>query len=277
MIYDTIIVGSGPAGLTSALYLRRANKSVLIIEREAPGGKMLKTSVIENYPGFKKTTGADLAYQMYSQVVELKTEFLFTEVLDINKENNFKVTTKKGIFESKTIIYAAGNQNRALKVPGEQKLIGKGISYCAICDGGLYKDQKVIVVGGGNSAFEESLYLSNICKNVTIAVRKEEAKAESILIEKIKVVDNIQVLYDTTVEEFVGNTNLEQVKLHNTKTDTFDLLDVKAAFIYIGFVPSTVPLQKFEVMNEFGFIIVDENLATKVPGLYAREIALKRV
>ena len=154
-MFDTIIIGSGPAGMSAAIYLRRANKKVLLIEKDAPGGQMTRTDVIENYPGFKKIGGADLAYQMYEQVVELGAEFAFEEVIGLEKDEIFKVKTTESIYETKTVIYATGNTNKLLNVPGERKLRGKGISFCAVCDGGLYKGKDVFVIGDNKSAFEE--------------------------------------------------------------------------------------------------------------------------
>lgn len=270
-MYDTVIIGAGPAGLTSALYLCRAGKKVLIIEREAPGGQLLKTAMIANYPGVKEIAGADLAYEMYSQVVKLQAEFVYTEALevDLQTEGHFNILTKKSIYETKTVIIATGNTNKPLNVIGEKQFLGRGISYCAICDGGLYRGKDVLVVGGGNSAFEESLYLANICQTVTIVIRSNQSRSEPILIEKVTKTPNIKILYNTVVKEFQGVTKLEEAIIENVETGEKEQLKISGAFIYIGLAPSTNLVRKLGVVSEQGFIITDSELQTTIPGLYS--------
>ena len=205
-MFDTIIIGSGPAGMSAAIYLRRANKKVLLIEKEAPGGQMIRTDVIENYPGFKKIGGAELAYQMYEQVAELGADFAFEEVIGLEKNQHFTVITNEGKYEAKTVLYATGNTNKLLGVPGERKLRGKGISFCAVCDGGLYKNKDVVLIGNSKSALEESLYLAGICNNVKIITNEELYNDEETL-ELIKNRPNIEILDESTMPD-ITNGNL---------------------------------------------------------------------
>ncbi len=271
-MFDTIIIGSGPAGMSAAIYLCRANKKVLIIEKEAPGGQMTRTDVIENYPGFKKVAGADLAYQMYDQVVELGAEFAFEEVIGLEKNEHFKVITQDGAYEAKTVIYATGNTNKLLNVPGERKLRGKGISFCAVCDGGLYKGKDVFVIGDNKSAFEESVYLAGICKNVKLVTKEKEIDEEALNI--IKKSNNIEILFDTKVLEFIGTKELEQIKV--LKEDQEIIYDASCAFLYLGFIPSSNSIENLNVLDSEGYIEVDKEFKTNIPGVFAAGDCLKK-
>lgn len=266
-IYDVLIIGAGPAGLTAALYFGRAKLNVAIIEKSAPGGKVITTSVVENYPGVLKTTGADLALTMLEQIKEFKIPFYYDEVLEVTKEEYFIVKTSREELYAKIVLVATGTVNRMLEVPGELKLMNRGISFCAICDGKLYQDKDVLVIGGGNSAFEESLYLAKLCKKVTLIHRSENYRASTILIDKVKEIENIDLVPNTTVKSFNGDSKLDNVTL-NTQGLEYQL-KVDGAFIYVGYLPATSFLQNLKVLNDQGFVEVDSNYQTQVEGLYA--------
>jgi thioredoxin-disulfide reductase len=268
---DVIICGSGPAGMSAALYLKRANLDILIIEKGTPGGKLISTALIENYPGYIENTGIDLAMIMYRQVKRFKIPYVFSEVVQIEKVENehFIVHTKNGDYESKRVIWAAGTIAKSLDAEGEQEFIGRGISYCAICDGSFHENQNVVVIGGGNSALEEAIYLAKICKKVTIITRGHQFRADSVLLEKAKNSGKVDFITHHEVIKFEGENLLEQVTMRDKDTKELSVIKVKGAFIYIGFIPSSTILENFDVLNDEKYIVVDRNCETKIKGLYA--------
>lgn len=268
MIYDCLIVGAGPGGLSAALYFGRAGVSTIIIEKSAPGGKVITTSSVENYPGVPSTTGANLALAMMSQLKPYNIPFKYEEVLGIKKENDLFITkTNYGTYSSKFVIVSTGTINRTLGAPGEMRYMNRGVSYCAVCDGMLYKDKEVLVVGAGNSAFEESLYLAKICKKVTIVHRTTNFRASLELIEKVKNTENITLITDTTIESFNGDDVLKSVTLKGID-NTYEYM-VDGVFIYIGFTPCTTFLKDFDVLDNAGFIVINQDCETNVEGLFA--------
>lgn len=274
--YDVIVIGMGPAGITSALYLKRANLNCLIIEKNTPGGLLNKTSTVENYPGIIQITGPDLAYKFYEQVNAQQIPQKFEEVKEIIDNNDYKkVVTNKGEYTAKKIIIAIGREPKKLKNTNEERLEGKGISFCSLCDGTLYKNEEVSIVGGGNSALEEALYLSDICKKVTIINKSNSLKGDSILIDKVNDKENIEVINNSEVKEFHGkNDKLEYVTLKTDKEDK-DLY-VKACFIFIGYEPATKFLKNLDILDEKGYINVDEARRTKIKGIYAAGDIVKK-
>ena len=270
MIYDVLIVGAGPAGMTAAIYASRGNLKVGLIERNVPGGQIVYTQVVENYPGFKSINGVDLAMVMMEQTAEKDVDFIYEDVTSIKKEDNlFTVTTNENEYKAKAVIIATGQANRKLSVPGENRLIGRGISFCALCDGSLYKDKDVLVVGGGNSAVEESLYLAGVCKSVTIVHQRDEFRADPEVVDKIKDKDNVHIILDSTVQRFMGTDKLEAVEIVNLKTGDVQEMKFSAAFLYAGHLPATSFLKDLGILDERGYIITDQNLMTSIPGLYA--------
>ena len=268
MIYDCLIVGAGPGGLSAALYFGRAGVSTIIIEKSAPGGKVITTSSVENYPGVVSSTGPNLALNMMAQIKPYSIPFKYEEVIEITKDNDLFITkTNQNTYTSKYVIVSTGTINRQLGVAGEMKYMNRGVSYCAICDGMLYKDKEVMVVGAGNSAFEESLYLAKICKKVSIVHRSTSFRASAELIEKVKNTENIKLITDTTVESFNGDTILKSVTLKHL--DSKEEYMVDGVIIYIGFIPCTDFLKEFNVLDDAGFIKVNQNCETSVEGLYA--------
>lgn len=269
IIYDVIIIGAGPSGLSAAMYLKRANLNVIVIEKNTPGGKIITTGDIENYPGFRKNSGFELAKVMYQQVRELKIPFVFDEVIFIEPGEVFNIDTRKGRYYSKNVIIAVGTEHRTIGIPGEEKFLGNGISYCAICDGNFYKDENVVVVGGGNSAFEEGLYLTKICKSVTLLARSSHNKADAILVEKAKATSNMIVSYNKRVIEFIGTKYLEKCIYEDIVTKEIFELPIDGAFIYVGYEPNTSIFKHFGILDKDNFIVTNDEKETIIKGMYA--------
>lgn len=267
--YDAIIIGSGIAGMTAAIYLKRGGLTPLIIEENTPGGQLNKINSIENYPGFIKTDGPTLASEIFMQVRNLDVEYLFDKVVSVDLTDEEKKVVTGGVtLYCKYLIIATGRLSKKL-FNNDDKYIGKGISYCAICDGNLYKNKNVIVVGGANSALEEALYLSDICKSVTIIVRGEKLRGEESLINQVKGKNNIKCMYNSNILEY----NIENNKLVSVKLDNNKIIDAEGLFISIGSVPSA---EIFNVEKEKGFIIVDHNCMTNVENVYACGDVIKK-
>ena len=275
--YDIVIIGAGPAGIAAAIYASRSNLNCAIIEKEMPGGQVNKTSVVENYPGYSKITGPELVEKFYEQLNSLDIKQIFSEVTDIKNDKDSKTIILKNGKEIKTkaIILALGRKPKKLTSEHYDRLEGKGISYCSLCDGNLYKNQDVSIVGSGNSALEESLYLSKICKSVTIICRSEKLKGDSILLERIEKQDNIKTIYNATIEDFNGKDGiLESLTLK--VNDKEENLETKACFIFIGYEPATEFLKELDVLDENGYINVDKEYRTKINGIYAAGDVVKK-
>lgn len=267
--YDVIVVGSGPAGITSAIYLKRANINVCVMEKSAPGGQLNKSSTIENYPGFEKITGPELAYNFYEQILKLDIPFINEEVIKIEDKTSYKIVeTNKKTYTCKGIILALGRKPRSFDNKNVSLLEGKGVSYCSLCDGPLFKNQDVSIIGGGNSALEEALYLSDICKSVTIINRRDVLRGDKMLVDKVLKKDNINILYNSEVVEFNKKDDFLESLLINTN-GKLNKLDVKACFIFIGYVPATDFLSNLDILDEKGYIKTDKNLKTDIPFIYA--------
>ncbi len=267
--YEVIVVGSGPAGITSAIYLKRANINVCIMEKSAPGGQLNKSSTIENYPGFEKITGPELAYNFYEQILKLDIPFINEEVIKIEDKTSYKIVeTNKKTYTCKGIILALGRKPRSFDNKNVSLLEGKGVSYCSLCDGPLFKNQDVSIIGGGNSALEESLYLADICKSVTIINRRDVLRGDKMLVDKVLKKDNINILYNSEVVEFNKQDDFLESLLINTN-GKLNKLEVKACFIFIGYVPATDFLSNLDILDEKGYIKTDKNLKTDIPFIYA--------
>ena len=232
--YDVIVIGSGIAGMTAGIYLKRGGLDVLVVEENAPGGQLNKINTIENYPGFIKTDGPSLAAEIFSQVRNLDIEYLFDKVISVDLTGEMKKVVTGGItLYCKYLVIATGRLSKRL-FNDDDRYIGKGISYCGICDGHLYKGKNVAVVGGANSALEEALYLSDICNHVTMIVRGEKLRGDSSLIDKVLQKNNINCVYNSNVSEY----NIENSKLVSIKLDNGEIIDAEGLFISIGSVPS---------------------------------------
>lgn len=262
--FDCIIVGAGIAGISSAIYLKRANKNILLLESYIPGGQINKTSNVENYPGFTKIDGPSLVMNLVDQLTSLDIPLNYEKVISINKEDNFIVKTKEHEYTSSSVIISTGRTPNKLEIENESEYIGKGISYCALCDGNLYKDLDVVVIGGGNSAFEESLYLSKLCRKVTIINRSNNLRASSILQDEIKNKDNVEIIYNEEIKKInVNDDKIESVTLSNKE------IKCDGIFIYIGLTPDISYLSNLNLNANNNYIVVDSNMRTNIKNLYA--------
>ena len=259
--YDVVVLGSGIAGMTSAIYLKRAGLNTLIIENNAPGGVLQKGYDIENYPGYPQINSVDLAANIYTSVNNLNVEYIFESIKKIDLENKNIITTNHNI-KTKYIIIATGRSEKKLNIENEEKLIGNGISFCANCDGYFFKDKDVIVVGGSNTAVTDAIYLSNICKKVTIIYRNDNLRAEKILLNRLEDKNNVNIIYNANIKKYnIENDSLKSVTLDNGKT-----VLASGVFLAIGWIPNS---ELFEVEKDNGYIIVDKNYHTSIDKVYA--------
>jgi len=277
-MYDVIIIGAGVAGISAAIYAKRSNMNVLIIEKDAPGGQVNKTSVVENYPGFTSIEGPELAYKLFEQLRELNVEYKALEVKKIVNNEEYKtIITNNGEYNTKAVIIATGRNPKKLRKENEDKLYGKGISFCSICDGNLYKDKKIAIIGGGNSAAEEGLYLSNIVSHLTIINRSNKLRADESMVHELKKRENIEILYNTEVEKFnVADNKLSSLTLKNNEDRSESNLDVSGVFVFIGYEPASEFLKDLDVLDNNNYVIVNNRMETKIPGIYACGDVIKK-
>ena len=268
--YDLIIIGAGPAGLTAAIYATRANLKTLIIEAEVNGGKLSKTYEIENYPGIKAIGGLELANQLTEHALKFVAELISGKVEKIQDGEIKKVTLKNGEeLEAKAIIIASGTKERTLDLDHADEYTGRGISYCAVCDGFFYRNKDIVIIGGGNSALEEALYLASLAKKVTIIIRRDVFRAEESVVDKVKANDKIEIITKSLPHELcIENDRITGLKIRNVDTDEISTVECSGIFPYIGADPMTdfVP---DELLDEKGYIITDLQMATKAKGIYA--------
>lgn len=262
-MYDIIIVGAGPAGLTSAIYARRAMKSVLVLEALSYGGQIINTLSIENYPALPNVSGFDFATNLYNQAKELGADVRFEKVLEINDGSLKKVVTSKESYECKSVIIATGCDNRKLGLDLEEELTGRGISYCATCDGNFYKGKIVAVVGGGNTALEDALYLSDIASKVYLIHRREEFRGEETTLNLLKKKENVEFILNSNVTKLIGNEKLEKIVINNDKE-----IDVSGLFIAIGKIPLNDGFKKLINLSDDGYVLATEDCHTNVPGIF---------
>jgi thioredoxin reductase (NADPH) len=268
--YDLVIIGAGPAGLAAAQYGARANLRTLVLEELAPGGLTLVIDKLENYPGIlEPVSGYDLAQTMEKQAEGFGAEFRSASVESMEKRGGgFTVATTEGSFEAEAVIVATGAKHRKLGIPGEERLVGRGVSYCATCDGPFFKGKRILVVGGGDSACDEAMYLSNLSDKVTMIHRKDRFRAQKALAERVISNPRIQVAFDTVAEEILGANKVESVRLRNLATGSVEERGFEAVFVFVGSDPATgvVPAS---VLDENGYISTDERMETSIPGLFA--------
>ena len=269
--YDVVIIGGGPAGLTAAIYSCRAGRKTLLLEKGAFGGQAVSTEMIENYPGFPEgISGFELMINFHKQAERFGCDFLNSEVLELETKGASKrVITSAGEVVGKAIILATGSKPRELGIRGEKEFHGKGVSYCATCDGFFYRNKRVAVVGGGDSAVKEALYLANMVREVVIIHRRDKLRADKILGEKALATPNIKICWDTVVDEIIGEDKIKAVKIHNIKTQQTQGIDVDGVFMYVGNQPNTEFLGEELQKNPQGYLITNENMETSVPGVYA--------
>ena len=264
-MYDIIIIGAGPAGMTSALYALRANKKVLVLEAKSYGGQIINANNVENYPGFVSISGFDLATNMYNQAKELGAEIKFETAIHIDKDK--KVTTNKDTYEAKAIIIATGAENRKLNIPDEEDYVGKGISYCATCDGNFFKNKIVAVVGGGNTALEDSIYLSSIAKKVYLIHRRDNFRGEARYLSEIKKKDNIELILNSNVTRLVGKNILEKIIVTDKDNNTNEI-EINGLFIAVGQSPKNEIFANIIKINDYGYIESDDGVHTNIEGIY---------
>lgn len=283
-IYDVIIIGAGPAGMTAAVYTSRANLTTLMLERGIPGGQMANTEEIENYPGFEHILGPDLSTKMFEHAKKFGAEYAYGDVTEIIDGEEYK-TIKAGSKEYKTraIIVTTGAEYKKMGIPGENELGGRGVSYCAVCDGAFFKQKELVVVGGGDSAVEEGVYLTRFADKVTIVHRRDELRAQKILQDRAFANDKIDFIWSHTVKEIHddGNGKVGSVTLVSTEDDKEREFKADGVFIYIGMLPLTKPFSELGILNAEGYIVTNEKMETSVPGIYAagdvREKTLRQV
>ena len=282
-IYDTVIIGGGPAGYTAALYAARAGLSTLVLEKLSPGGQMTETQNIENYPGFSDgIDGFTLGFNMQAGAEKFGAESNMTEVISADLSKNPKIiTTDSGEVLAKTVIIATGAHHKHLGIKNEEELIGRGVGYCAACDGMLYKDKTVAVVGGGNSAVQDALLLSRICKKVYLIHRRDTLRATKIYHEPLMKTENVEFLWDSAVDEFLFEKKLYALNVKNLKDGSIKTVELDGVFISIGRAPVSEIFKNDLTLDEQGYIVADESTKTNIPGVFAagdiRTKALRQV
>ncbi|XKE66455.1 thioredoxin-disulfide reductase [Jeotgalibacillus malaysiensis] len=270
-IYDVIIIGAGPAGMTAAVYTSRANLSTLMLERGVPGGQMANTEDVENYPGFDHILGPDLSNKMFEHAKKFGAEYAYGDVKSIEDGRDYK-TIKAGSkeYKARAVLITTGAEYKKLGVPGEKELGGRGVSYCAVCDGAFFKNKDLVVVGGGDSAVEEGVYLTRFANKVTIVHRRDELRAQKILQQRAFDNEKIDFIWNSTIKEINDKDGkVGSVTLVSTKDGSETEFAADGAFIYIGMVPLTKPFEGLGILNNEGYIETDEKMQTNVPGIFA--------
>ncbi|MGP7819400.1 thioredoxin-disulfide reductase [Niallia sp. 01092] len=282
-IYDVIIIGAGPAGMTAAVYTSRANLSTLMIERGIPGGQMANTEDVENFPGFESILGPDLSNKMFNHAKKFGAEYAYGDIKEIVDGTEYK-TVKAGSkeYKARAVILSTGAEYKKVGVPGEKELGGRGVSYCAVCDGAFFKNKRLFVIGGGDSAVEEGVYLTRFASQVTIVHRREELRAQKILQQRAFDNDKVDFIWNHTVKEInEKDGKVGSVTLVSTVDNTEQELEADGVFIYIGMVPLSKPFEALGITNENGYIETNESMETKVPGIFAagdiREKTLRQI
>lgn len=282
-IYDVIIIGAGPAGMTAAVYTSRANLSTLMIERGIPGGQMANTEEIENYPGFETILGPDLSTKMFEHAKKFGAEYAYGDVKGIDLVDGYKIVRAGSKeYKSKSVIIASGAEYRKMGIPGEKELGGRGVSYCAVCDGAFFKGKELVVVGGGDSAIEEGVYLTRFAEKVTIVHRRDELRAQKILQDRAFSNEKIDFKFNTVVNEVIEKDGkVGSVLLESTTNGEKEEFNTNGMFVYVGMDPLTKPFTELGILNENGYIETDDLMRTKVDGIFAvgdvREKSLRQV
>ena len=269
--YDVVIIGSGPAGMTAAMYTARSEMKTLLLERGVPGGQMNNTAEIENYPGYALISGPELAEKMFEPLENLGVEHVFGHVQRIEDQGDFKkVITEDEVYESKTVIIATGAFHRQLNVPGEAEFNSRGVSYCAVCDGAFFRDEDLLVVGGGDSAVEEAIFLTQFAKSVTIVHRRDQLRAQKVLQDRAFANEKISFVWDSVIEAIHGNERkVTGVTFKNIKTGETSQADFGGIFIYVGLDPVSEFVADLGIRDESGWIVTDDHMKTSVAGIYA--------
>ena len=276
-MYDIIIIGGGPAGLTAALYAKRANKSVLVIEKGTFGGQITYSPKVENIPGFLSVSGNEFAEKLIEQVLEQGAEVEMCEVTGITKADNFTVHTDGGDFEGKTVIIATGAKHRMLGLDREEQFVGEGISFCAVCDGAFYEGKTVAVIGGGNSALQEAILLSDLAKKVYVVQNLDTLTGEVKLREQLYAKENVEIILGTVVKELIGDNELTGIKVESNCGQT-DTLQIDGMFVAIGLIPQNEPFSEYIALNAWGYAESGEDCKTSTEGIFvAGDCRSKRI
>ncbi len=277
MIYDLLIIGSGPGGMTAAIYAKRANLKVMLFEKGAPGGQIVDTAEVENYPGFTKAKGYELATAMFEHVLALGVDVKFEEVLEIKDLGETKVVvTPSESFKTKSVLITTGVVPRRLEIPGEMDYTAQGISWCAICDGPLYKDKKVVVIGGGNSAVEEALFLTNIATHVTVIQNLDHLTADKKAQDLLRKANNVDFIFNAKVKSFVGDHALKGVEVEVDGETR--IVSTDGVFEYVGLIPATAFLNGLDLLDNQGYIPVNDSFESKVSGIFAAgDVTVKKI
>ncbi len=282
-MYDVIIAGAGPAGMTAAVYASRANLQTLMIERGIPGGQMANTEDVENYPGYDHILGPDLSNKMFDHAKKFGAEYAYGDIKEVIDHGDYKtVVAGKKEYNTRSLIITTGAQYKKLGIPGEEELGGRGVSYCAVCDGAFFKEKNLIVIGGGDSAVEEGIYLTRFADKVTVVHRRDKLRAQKILQERAFDNDKIDFVWNAVVETINGKDGkVGSVTLKDTLTGEVKEENIDGVFIYIGMVPLSEPFKSLGITNEEGYIPTNEHMETNVSGVFAagdiREKTLRQI
>ena len=281
-VYDVVIIGAGPAGMTAAVYASRAELKTVLLERGVPGGQMANTEEVENFPGFTMITGPELSSKMFEHAQKFGAEYKFGDIKSVELDGDIKIlkTSSEDIY-TKSVVIATGAEYKTIGVPGEDLLRGRGVSYCAVCDGAFFKERELYVIGGGDSAVEEGVFLTKYASKVTIVHRRDELRAQKILQDRAFKNDKIDFIWDTELQSINGDSRVESITLKDKKTGEEYTKDAYGVFIYIGMLPLTSPFKDLGILNENGYIETNEEMETKIPGIFAagdvREKSLRQI
>lgn len=270
--YDVVVIGAGPGGMTAALYAARANLNVAMLDRGIYGGQMNNTDDIENYPGFTTIKGPELGEKMYQGTVKAGVNFVYGDVQNVTVDDQQMkhIQTDSDELVASAVIIATGSNSRKLGVPGEEKFSGKGVSYCAVCDGSFFKGKNVTVVGGGDSAISEGLYLANVTDGVNVIHRRDQLRAQKVLQNRAFDNDKIDFTWNTSVTEILGDENhVTGVKIHNNQVGDDTTLDTDGVFVYVGNFPNSQIFNNLNITDQAGWIITNDQMETTIPGIYA--------
>ncbi|MBU9722233.1 MULTISPECIES: thioredoxin-disulfide reductase [Bacillaceae] len=282
-IYDVAIIGAGPAGMTAAVYTSRANLTTVMIERGMPGGQMANTEDVENYPGYDSILGPDLSNKMFEHSKKFGAEYAYGDVKEIIDGKAYKrVVTGNGEYKARSVIITTGAKYKHLGVPGEEELSGRGVSYCAVCDGAFFKERELVVVGGGDSAVEEAVYLTRFASKVTIVHRRDELRAQKILQDRAFANDKVEFIWSHVVKEINGKDGkVASVTLESTKDGSVKEFKTDGVFVYIGMLPINEPFLNLGITNADGYVETNDEMETKIPGIFAagdiREKTLRQI
>lgn len=282
-MYDVIVIGAGPAGMTAALYTSRAELSTLMIERGVPGGQMANTEEVENYPGYETVLGPELANKMFEHARKFGAEYAYGEITKVEDHGDYKtVVAGDKEYKTRAVIIATGAEYKKLGIPGEKELTGRGVSYCAVCDGAFFRDKEIVVIGGGDSAVEEAVYLTRFAKKVTIVHRRDQLRAQKILQQRAFANEKIDFIWKHVPKKIVEKDGkVGSIILAHRETGEEMEYKTDGVFVYIGMVPLSKPFEELGITNENGYIVTNEKMETKVPGIFAagdvREKALRQI